>query len=221
MNPTRPVPRRVAVLVAVAALFWGLLVLTSRTEASPAASPAPSESGTAAADRADAPKTVVTFKVPHCKGCLFQLDQGYETGDPDDPYSFWSSKEKKVRNGKVSWRIPTKRTYGMSATVEAPWEGHTGYLTTVAFRYGKEDVGSRIDLEKAQGKRRGTACFAGTDEPRLTRLVRVRKVPVEGVHDRVLGSIAFTQRTQPWTPPMRRVFGGVLGSQEINLCQVD
>ncbi|WP_121258473.1 hypothetical protein [Nocardioides ferulae] len=216
MNPTRPVPRRVAVLVAVAALFWGLLVATSPTEAKPAARPADSS----ARASVDEGKTVVTFKVPNCKGCVFQLDQGYETGNPADPYSFWSSKEKQVRKGKVSWRIDTLHTVGMSATVEAPWEGHTGYLTTVAFRYGQEDVGSRIDLEKAQGKRRGTACFAGTPERRLTLLVRVRKVPVEGVHDRVLGSIAFTQRTQPWTKPMRRVFGGVLGSQEINLCEV-
>ena len=65
-------------------------------------------------------------------------------------------------------RIPTRRTWGMSATVRAPWEGHTGYVTTVAWRYAGKSVGDRVTLEEAVTRTRASACWEGTRRRHLT-----------------------------------------------------
>ncbi len=46
----------------------------------------------------------------------------------------------------------------------------------------------------------------------------VEKVRVDGVKNEVDGSIAFVPTTQSWLHPMREVHGGVLGSQDVNIC---
>jgi hypothetical protein len=47
----------------------------------------------------------------------------------------------------------------------------------------------------------------------------VEEVEVDGVHGQVPGSIAFVPTTQSWLAPMRRVWDGVLGSQDVNICR--
>jgi hypothetical protein len=106
----------------------------------------------------------------------------------------------------------------MSMVVSAPWEGHIGYATTVAFRYGGEKAGNEIGFAEARQKTKGSACWAGTDEDAVTIPLTVRKVWVEGVRHRVRGSIAYAGVTQDWMKPMRDVFDGVMGSQDVNIC---
>ncbi|WP_296605116.1 hypothetical protein [Nocardioides sp.] len=178
--------------------------------------------GPAHAEERDAaravPKTTITFEVPDCEGCEVAIMQGRWDPDAKIGMRVWDGGQKTVEDGVVTFRIPTKRTEGLSMTVRAPWEGHTGYMTTVAFRYAGEKVGDEIGFRQAREKTKATACWAGTDADAVTVPLTVRKVWVEGVRHRVRGSIAFANVTQDWMQPMRAVWDGILGSQEVNIC---
>ena len=171
-----------------------------------------------ATERPDAARTTLTFTVDDCEGCEVQLVNARSTLDADVVH-VWESRAKEVRDGKVVFRIPTRRTWGMSATVRAPWEGHTGYVTTVAWRYNGERVGDPVTLQDAVTKRKASACWEGVRSRAVTVPLVVEKVRVDGVHQEVAGSIAFVPTTQGWLPPMRRVVEGVLGSQDVNICR--
>jgi len=168
--------------------------------------------------RAAAPRTALTFTVEDCEGCEVQLVNARSTLDADVVH-VWQSRTKEVRAGEVTFRIPTRRTWGMSATVVAPWEGFTGYRTTVAWRYNGELVGDIVTLEEAVTKKRASACWEGVRTREVTVPLVVEKVRVRGVRTEVDGSIAFVPTTQSWLPPMRRAPEGVLGSQDVNICR--
>jgi len=178
--------------------------------------------GAAHAEERDAaravPKTTITFEVPDCEGCEVGIMQG--RWDPDAKWGMrvWDGGQKTVEDGVVTFKVPTKRTEGMSMTVTAPWEGHTGYVTTVVFRYGGEKAGNEIGFAEARKKTKGSACWAGTGEDAVTMPLTVRKVWVQGVRHRVRGSIAYADVTQDWMKPMRDVWDGVMGSQDVNIC---
>jgi hypothetical protein len=175
----------------------------------------PALTGTADAAAASPSRTTVTFTVDDCRGCKVQLHQGLVDGED---VIQWHSHTRKVRHGKVSFTVRSKRTAGMQATVEAPWEGQTGYLTNVVFRYGHEQVGDRMTFRDARGKRRASGCWEGTGRDHVTIPIVVREVQVRGVIERVPGSIAFARRTQSWLDPMARARHGVLGSQDVFAC---
>ena len=168
-------------------------------------------------DRAAA-RTTLTFTVDDCEGCQVQLVNARSTLDADVVH-VWQSQAKEVRDGRVTFRVATRRTWGMSVTVRAPWEGHTGYATTVAWRYNGEGVGDTVTLEEAVTKRKASACWEGVRSREVTVPLVVEKVRVDGVRKKVAGSIAFVPTTQSWFPPMREVWGGVLGSQDVNICR--
>ena len=184
----------------------------------PAPSTAATDATVAPDPRAAAPRTTLTFVVDGCEGCEVRLTNARSTLDADVVH-VWESRTRTVEDGRVSFRVATRRTWGLSATVVAPWEGHTGYVTTVAWRYDGERVGDRVTLEEAVTKSRGSACWEGVRRRRVTLPLVVEEVEVQGVHERVPGSIAFVPTTQGWLPPMRRVVDGVLGSQDVNICR--
>jgi hypothetical protein len=169
-------------------------------------------------DRGAAPRTRLTFTVADCEGCEVQLVNARSTLDADVVH-VWQSRTRKVEDGKVTFRVASKRTWGMSVTVVAPWEGHTGYLATVAWRYNGEHVGDPVTLAEAVTKKKASACWEGTRQRRVRIPLVVEEVEVDGVHERVPGTIAFVPTTESWLPPMREVWGGVLGSQDVNICR--
>lgn len=170
--------------------------------------------------RAAAPRTTLTFTVDDCEGCEIQLTSALGTikqanaGEVD----IWSSRTRTVEDGSVSFTIPTKRTWGMSVAVRAPWEGFTGYRTTVAWRYNGKLQGDPVTLEEAVTKTKASACWEGTRQREVTIPLVVEKVRVRGVKKVVDGSIAFVPTTESWLKPMREVWDGVLGSQDVNIC---
>ncbi len=182
-----------------------------------AAGSAPAADAARTSTRAVA-RTTVTFELPGCDGCTVTLMQARWSKRSQYGVKYWHTAEKKVQDGTVSYTVPTRRTKGMSMTLTAPWEGHTGYLTTVAFRYGAEQPGDEVGFREARSKHRGSACWAGTNADEMTIPVTVRKVWVQGVRHRVRGSIAYASVTQDWMVPMRDVWHGVLGSQDVNVC---
>jgi hypothetical protein len=162
--------------------------------------------------------TTLTFTVPDCDGCTLQLGQGLWDDSAKSGVRFWESKEKTVRDGEATFTVPARRTHGMSVLVRAPWEGHTGYVTTVAFHYGGFEVGEDVSFTEARHQRKASACWEGTRRDAVTIPLTVRKVRVEGVRHEVNGSIAYVDTTQSWLDPMRRVWRGVMGSQDLNVC---
>jgi hypothetical protein len=197
------------------ALISATLLATLVAPVATAAPTAPSEV------RAAAPRTALTFTVDDCEGCEIQLASALGTYAEADAgqVDFWHSRTRTVEDGSVTFHVPTRRTAGMSATVRAPWEGQTGYLTTVAWRYNGEQVGETITLEEAVTKTKASACWEGVRSREVTVPLVVEKVRVMGVRKEVAGSIAFVPTTQSWLRPMREVWDGVLGSQDVNICR--
>ncbi|HSU03415.1 MAG TPA: hypothetical protein VLK03_12755 [Nocardioides sp.] len=196
------------------------LIGSTLTAALLATSVAPTATATAAAasqPAADA-RTRLTFTVDDCEGCEVRLVNARGTLDADVVH-VWQSRPRTVEDGDVTFRVATKRTWGLSVTVRAPWEGHTGYAATVAWRYDGELVGDTVTLEEAVTKRRASACWEGVRRRAVTVPLVVEEVEVDGVHGRVPGTIAFVPTTQSWLPPMREVWDGVLGSQDVNICR--
>ena len=191
-----------------ALVLVALLASPAATSTAPPAQP----------DERAAARTSLTFTVEGCGGCEIQLVNARSTLDADVVH-VWESRTKKVRDGKVRFRIATRRTWGMSATVVAPWEGHTGYRTTVAWRYNGNSVGDAVTLEDAVTSKRASACWEGVRRRAVTVPLVVERVEVDGVHERVPGSIAFVPVTEGWLPPMREVWDGVLGSQDVSVCR--
>ncbi|NPD06639.1 hypothetical protein HN031_18340 [Nocardioides sp. zg-1308] len=200
-------------LIGTALTAVALLATTLPT----AATAGPAESARSD-QRAAAARTQLTFTVDDCEGCEIQLSNARSTLDADVVH-VWSSRTRTVRDGSVTFDIPTKRTWGMSVAVKAPWEGFTGYRTTVAFRYDGERVGDAVTLEEAVKKRRASACWEGVRRPDVTVPLVVEEVEVDGARKRVPGSIAFVPTTESWIGEMREVVDGVLGSQDVNICR--
>ena len=175
----------------------------------------------AQAERESQPRTKLTFAVEDCEGCTIQLTSARGTYAEADAgkVDVWTSRTRTVTDGTVTFAIATKRTWGMSVTVDAPWEGQTGYATTVAWRYNGEQVGDEVTLEQAVTKKRASACWEGVRRRIVTVPLVVEEVEVDGVRGRVPGSIAFVPETQAWLTPMRKVWDGVLGSQDVNICR--
>jgi hypothetical protein len=198
--------RTTALAIAVA----GMLVPTA-TAAAPTS---------ASSERAAQPRTAITFTVDDCEGCELQLTSALGTYAEADAgqVDIWDSRTKTVEDGSVTFTIPTKRTWGMSVAIKAPWEGFTGYRTTLAWRYNGELQGDEVTLEEAVTKKKASACWEGVRSPEVTVPIVVEKVRVRGQKKMVAGSIAFVPTTQSWLHPMREVWDGVLGSQDVNIC---
>lgn len=205
MNTTRTLRRATAAAAALAACLSGAVLAAPQT-------------ADAASEQRAVPKTAITFEVPGCDGCEVGLIQGRWNRHSQYGIRYWDTAQKTVEDGTVTFTVPTKHTKGMSMTVVAPWEGHTGYITTVAFRYGGQQPGDEVGFAEARSKGKGSACWAGTDAEEITIPLTVRKVWVEGVRHHVRGSIAYASTTQDWMVPMRDVWDGVMGSQDVNVC---
>ena len=195
----------------------GAAVLAAGAAGALSAAPTADATPTAPAAR-EARQTTITFEVPGCDGCVVGLVQGRWVPDSKYGVRVWDGGQHEVSDGEVTVTVPSRRTKGMSMTVEAPWEGHTGYVTQTVFRYGGKQAGDEVGFKEARSKTRGAACWAGTRDTEVTIPITVRKVWVQGMRHRVRGSIAYTTLTQDWMVPMRQVWDGVMGTQDVQIC---
>lgn len=172
--------------------------------------------GTAQAD--SVPTTLLTIRTPSCDGCDIQLFQAVKGRD-----HVWQSKLKRSHDGKVTFTVPTRRTHGMSMSVRPRWErtdtSSTGYVTMTAFRYQGHAAGSHIGFKAARRQDHGSACWAGTDRASKTLTLGVRKVRVQGIGGMTDGSIAWLPSQARTWAPMYEAYQGVLGAQEVPLCE--
>jgi len=209
ISPLRRFAAGAAVLAAGAA---GALSAAPAADATTALATAPSAR--------EARQTTITFQVPDCDGCVVGLVQGRWDPDATSGVRVWDGGQHEVSDGAVTVTVPRRRTKGMSMTVEAPWEGHTGYITQTVFRHGGKRVGDEVGFKEARSKTRGAGCWAGTRDAEVTIPLTVRKVWVQGLRHRVRGSIAYADVTQDWMVPMRQVWDGVMGTQDVPICGV-
>ena len=165
--------------------------------------------------QAKAQKTVLTVKIRSCEGCEVTLIS-YLRGSEEDG---WASDPHSIQNGRAAFVVPTEKTHGLSVMVHTPWEGHMGYATMAVFRYQGLAVGERIGFNRARTMKNASGCWAGTDEKQASLRIKVRRVNVPGVHERVPGQIVWMPTTQSWLRPILPVYGGVLGGQDVILCR--
>ena len=171
--------------------------------------------GAQAREEAQAPNTVLTVKIRSCEGCEVTLIS-YLRGSEDDG---WASDPHSIQNGKAAFVIPTEKTRGLSVAVRTPWEGHLGYVTMAVLRYQGLAPGERIGFNRARTMKKASGCWAGTDEKQASLRIKVRRVNVQGMHERVPGQIVWMPTTQSWLRPILPVYGGVLGGQDVMLCR--
>ena len=168
-----------------------------------------------AQEQARAQNTMLTVKIRSCEGCEVTLIS-YLKGSEDDG---WTSSPHAIRNGKAAFVVPTAKTRGLSVAVRTPWEGHLGYVTMAVMRYQGLKAGERIGFNRARTMERASGCWAGTDEPQASLRIKVRRVTLQGVHEKVPGQIVWMPTTQDWLRPIYPVYGGVLGGQDFILCR--
>ena len=162
-----------------------------------------------------AQNTVLTVRIRSCEGCEVTLIS-YLKGSEDDG---WTSDPHTIRNGKAAFVVPTAKTRGLSVAVRTPWEGHLGYDTMAVMRYQGLKAGERIGFNRARTMERASGCWAGTDEPQTSLRIKVRRVTLQGMHEKVPGQIVWMPITQDWLRPIYPVYGGVLGGQDVIPCR--
>ena len=157
--------------------------------------------------------TRVTFTAPDCNGCKLSLIHARPDGE------VWQSRQKTVSGDSVTFRVRRDRTRGMSVVITTPWEGATGYVTLVAFKYAGQNPGDRVTFAEARHARKASGCWAGTSADEATIRLSTRRVTVAGYDGpRTPAALVYTKFTQDAMVPMQRTFHGILGSQDVNFC---
>lgn len=174
--------------------------------------------GAAAPAHRGVPMTRVTFKVAHCEGCRVHV-QSARTSNYN---SVWQSQTKSVRNGQVSFLVPTAKTRGLSVNATSVDEQRakipTGYVTMAVFRYAGVRAGQHMTAAKARTMRQGTACWAGTSRSAVTMPLVIRSVRVAGTTGMTSGTISWFPTMRRSMAPMQRTPHGVFGTQEVIFC---
>lgn len=205
MSPRTAVRTGLTFITAVAALYAGTAAL-------------PSAEADGATVRQAPQRTALTFEAEGCEGCELTLIQSRWDDSARYGVRTWNGPTATVRDGKATFNVPSRRTWGMSVVVSTPWDGQLAAETTVAFRYAGHDLGDQVTFRDARDERKASACWEGTRRSKVTVPLTIRKVRVDGVHGRVDGTIAFASTTEGWLQPMRRTYRGVLASQDVNVC---
>jgi hypothetical protein len=192
-----------------------LAVLSTAALAATVVGVAPAQAAAPAAPEAQ-PKTTVTLTVRGCEGCELQLQswlEGETTGS-------WASRPKEVVDGTVSWKVPTWRTEGLSiGLADVPWaDERLNAQPLVAMRYSGFKPGERVSYADAHSARKGTVCFAGTEEDALDLTVKVKPVKADGIGGEVRAPMGWVVETQEWLRPMNRTNHGVLATQDVPFC---
>ncbi|KAA1422438.1 hypothetical protein FE697_014930 [Mumia zhuanghuii] len=169
---------------------------------------------------ARAARTLVTLKMPGCEGCTVQPARWIRGSDHG-----WEGKPKKVRDGKVRWRIRTARTRGLTFAVlrdpSAAPAAALGAVPLVVAGYRGKAAGSTVTNAYASTARRATPCLAGTTKARWTRKVvaRYHRVDDPTGPGTVRVPRYFFKHTQRSTNPYARTFRGTLAAQDVYVCR--
>ncbi len=145
-------PRRVRGIAAV------LATLTAATLATTAEGDAHAATRTAGGGAAQAARTSLHIHVTGCDRCSVQLYQAID-GRP----TVWHSAKQKIGSDhRVVFRVPTRRTHGMSFTLDAPWAKGLDHVPNMVTRYRGHAIDSAVKRQGARAGKHAEGCWAGT-----------------------------------------------------------
>lgn len=159
-------------------------------------------------------KTTVVLKVPTCPRCTIDLTRAISGHQ-----KVWRSRNHHVRDGRVTFVLPTARTQGLSFEIYAPWDNACDCNTNIVTRYRGIDPGQRLRDTVARDKRKAEGCWAGTTASRVTMTVHVarfRARQLNGQPGHVMRAYLDPQVAS--LAPMTPAFKGTLGNQDAFYC---
>lgn len=120
---------------------------------------------------AAAPRTSIELKVRKCPRCRIQPVQN-KNGDLT-----WAGRARRVRDGAVSFEVPTGRTDHMAFLVYARFDelAQGGIPMVVALAFKEKSDGARITRRYAAKRRAVSGCWRGTTDDVVRRTLRVTK----------------------------------------------
>lgn len=157
---------------------------------------------------AGSPTTKVTVKLKGCKTCKVRLTQKRGSS------ALWDSKWKKASAGTAVFTVPTSKTIGLTAMVDAPWEKKFKKTAEVVMRYKGKAVGTKVSAKAAAKAKKASSCYAGTTAKSLTFTVSVKKAK----SGKQVGTRAWVQKTQSYRNPTRKAPQGVLSVKKPTTC---
>ncbi len=152
--------------------------------------------------------TTVTVKLKGCPTCKVRLTQKRGSG------ALWDSKWKTASKGVAVFTVPTSKTVGLTATVDAPWEKKFKKTAEVVMRYKGKAVGAKVSAKAAAKMKKASSCYAGTTAKTLTFTVSVKKAKAGAK----VGTRAWVQKTQLFRNPTRKAPKGVLSIKKPTTC---
>jgi len=159
-------------------------------------------------------KTTLVLEIPTCAKCTINLARAISGHQ-----HVWRSKIHHVRDGRVTFVLPTWRTKGLSFEINAPWDNACDCNTNIVTRYRGIKPGERLRDTRARHKRKAEGCWAGTDASTFTMTVHVARFPArqpDGQPGHVMRAYLNPQVAS--IGPMTQTFKGTLGNQDAFYC---
>ena len=199
------------IAVKLAAALTGTLLLSGPPAVATAGTPA----GATIDARAAQARTALTLAVTGCDDCRIVLVQARMENGRE---SVWQAPVRKVKDGEVTWKIPTKRTKGLTMQVLADWDG-SSYVPSIAMRYAGLKPGKSVTSAAARTKDSASICWAGTKADEVTIDITVERGRTKNVQgERVATPRAYASVTQEWLKPMLPARRGMVGSHDVTYC---
>jgi hypothetical protein len=159
-------------------------------------------------------RTTLVLKVPSCPKCTIDLTHAISGHQ-----KVWRSKNHHVRDGRVTFVLPTARTKGLSFEIYAPWENACDCNTNIVTRYRGIRPGERLPDTSARHQHKAEGCWAGTTASTFTMTVHVARF--KGLQPDGQPGHAMRAYLNPQAAaigPMTRTFQGALGNQDAFYC---
>jgi hypothetical protein len=214
----RPWATALVTYLAVSSLATGAFAAGSVDRlAAPARAGAPSADGSAASTKTLSahrrPMTTIVLRVTTCAHCPIFVQQALDDG------TYWTSRTHHVRAGKVTFLLPTRRTRGMTFGSNPRWPNVTDAVTNIVTRYAHTKPGQIISNDVARHKKRATACWSGTSQPRIVMQVRIVKFSARAIGGGPGHAMrAWFKPMKSSLPPMTHTWRGTLGNQDAYFC---
>lgn len=158
--------------------------------------------------------TTVTMRVTGCDGCSITPTQGLRLSTNNA--TTWVGTTVTVTDGRAVMVVPTRRTAGMSFTIDLPNPVQIGAMPVITTQYKGAVPGRVVSREQARAATDASACWSGTSSSTANLDVKVgrvvmKKFPGPGL---VRVPLAWVVPTLDAPGGFDEAFKGVLGTQE-------
>lgn len=158
--------------------------------------------------------TTITMRVTGCDGCIITPTQGLRLSKNDA--TTWIGTPVTVRGGRAVMVVPTRRTAGMSFTIDLAKPVQIGAMPVITTQYTGAAPGSVVTPAQARAATDASACWSGTSSSVVRLDVRVGRVVMDRFPGpgRVRVPLAWVVPTLDAPGGFDEAFKGVLGTQE-------